>query len=648
MIRRFMNSPGRWLALPIFAVSLSLAGTGCEGEEPNEPDPTPEPAPAPDDDGGVPPDDGGPQPEPGPEDGGPQPEPTPEPPDDGGPQPEPQPEDGGPQPEPQPDPDYYDYVRVEGQVKRADYVENYYQADARVTFRNLQTPLTSNPSAIDTGDWYLDDVPGASNVLINALYDGVGGTAVRTLQQKKFIPADGAIYTYNPYVAPPSWLEQVATDCGTALTPDPNGGPSLDLTSMSTIVGTFKDEAGNPVAGITKAQVTVEVQGPNGTYINDNPDYVCFLRSDGGTPAKYQGGDYPATDASGKYVIFRVRNAADGTGAGNAYVRALYNGVTFEESILIASGPAYVDVYAQDEVPVIDQLVDFETQIIPILTANQCNACHTVGGTGAVDRGGYLAVFEGAPSDIYDNLVGPGTVCEPGVTTYRVCGNYPDQSYLITKPLIDLPPDGPNHPNETWFSPDDPDVVLIRTWIQQGYPRYAVPPEPVINATFADVMEYLGPSANGNGVNCTDCHGYNTGYSGGLSLDGCVDNVDIQAEYTLAGVDYDPVSNPDYYNEDCAYYHVALQESSHYANGGDAYYVEGPNYARINATYPNRSLLYRKPYCSPGRCEEYPLAHSGNPNIPTFYDETTPPAAAIIDWVTAGAYSRDNGPNPAP
>lgn len=647
MIRRFMNSPGRWLALPIFAVSLSLAGTGCEGEEPNEPDPTPEPAPAPEDDGGVP-EDGGPQPEPGPEDGGPQPEPQPE---DGGPQPEPEPEDGGPQPEPQPDPDYYDYVRVEGQVKRADYVENYYQADATVSMI-LQTPLIAAPSVVDTGAWYLDNVPGASNVQVTVEYDngGVGAPAARKLQQKKYIPADDATYTFNPYVVPPSWLEQVATDCGTPLTPGNDGFPSPDLANRSTIVGTFKDLNGDPVAGITKADVSVELQSNGGAYINDNPAYICFLRSDGGTPAKYQGGDYPATDATGKFVIFRVTNAENnGSGAGLAKLSATYNGVQFENDILLSSGIAYLDAYAQEEVPIVDQLIDFEDQIIPILTNNQCNACHTVGGIGAVDRGGYLAVFDGTPSEIYDNIVGPGTVCEPGVTTYRVCGNYPDQSYLLSKPLIELD-GGQNHPNYTWVSPDDPEVVTIRTWIQQGYPRYAVPPEPPpINATFADVMEYLGPSANGNGVNCTDCHGYNTGYSGGLSLDGCVDNVDIQTEYTAAGVDYDPVTNPDYYNEDCAYYHVALQTSAHYENGGDAYYVEGVNeYARVNLTYPNRSLLYRKPYCSPGRCVEYPLTHSGNPNIPTFYDETTPPAAAIIDWVTAGAYSRDNGPNPAP
>ena len=642
MTRKFLNSPERWVALPIFIASLSLTLLGCPGEVPEDGG-TPEPGV----DAGEPeaPIDGGVDAGPGPIDAG----------VDAGPGPIDAGVDAGPPPPVDagvyagPPPPVVDVVRVEGQVKRADYVEAYYQANAVVSFKNLATPLTANPSAPDTGAWYIDGVPAASNVLTTALYDGVGSPAARTTQQKKYIPADGATYTYNPYVVTPAWLEQVATECGAPIAPGVDGFPSVDFVNTSTIMGTFKDANGAPVAGITKANVAVEMQGGAGAYTNSDPQYICFLQSDGGTPAKYKGGNYLTSDASGKFVIFKVRNAAAGNGAGNAYVRATYNGVSFEESIPLASGLAYVDVYAQDVIPVIDQLIDFETQILPILTANQCNACHTTGGTGAVDRGGYLAVFDGTPSEVYNNLVAPGTVCEQGGATYRICGNYPLQSYLITKPLID-PPGQQNHPNETWLSDTDPDVIMISNWIEQGYPRYAVPPEPPpVNATFADVMNLMRSSLEG-GINCVNCHGYNTGYSGNLAVDGCIDNAAIQAEYTAAGVDYNSATNPDYYKEDCAYYHVALQQSNHYVGGGDAYYVSAANnYSRINTEYPNRSLLYRKPYCNPGRCVVNPLVHSGNPNLATFFDEVSQPAATIIDWVTAGGgYSRANGPNPAP
>jgi len=615
--------------LSAVAFSATLALTACQGGPPPEPEPTPEPTPEPNpgpEDGGNP--DGG---NPEPEDGGepePQPEPTPEPPQDAG-EPEPQ-----PQPEPEPEP--ITEVRVQGQVKRFDYIDNTYVTGATVelAYDQVGTPVTSGESLVDTGSYYLAGITPGSYVNVRVDYEtqaGVGGSVNHT-RQRTYVPGNYDTYDYNPYVVPWTWMQDVATACGITLAdPLQPDRPSADLIGYSTLMGTLKDADGNPVQGVTKGAFNVRLEGGNNTYENTNPDYVCFLDDDPGT-GKYIGTTLTASNDTGRFIIFKLKNAdVGGTGLGTAYVTVTEGQTTFTDTLFMQNSAVVSTMYTEDPPPPpVIEPVDFETQIMPLFNTYGCNACHYQGGPGAVDRGGYYAVFNGEPQDVYDNLVGPGTQCD-GTTKYRVCLNdpYVDDSYIISKPLNEVPA---NHPNASFFSPDEPDLVLLRTWIQQGVQRYAVPPippEPIYS--FEGVVRYLGPE----GVNCTSCHDAQ-GASGGLTLYGCQNDLVNNNTYYDNGIDTDPGTNP-YYNQDCAYYHVALEQDN---NRIDPYYSPGGYVINKQEGYANRSLLVRKPYCGGVRCADdpdNPLVHGNGAVIFQYYDQGIP--EYINTWIENGYYN---------
>jgi hypothetical protein len=98
---------------------------------------------------------------------------------------------------------------------------------------------------------------------------------------------------------------------------------------------------------------------------------------------------------------------------------------------------------------------DFMSDVYPILMTGAeggvgCKNCHRAGGLAA------LLPFDGTPANTHALVIADPTIVDL---------INPIDSLLLTKPLYEDPP---NHPNATFASIDDPNYVIIMTWITQG------------------------------------------------------------------------------------------------------------------------------------------------------------------------------------
>lgn len=120
--------------------------------------------------------------------------------------------------------------------------------------------------------------------------------------------------------------------------------------------------------------------------------------------------------------------------------------------------------------------VDFASEVYPIFTSRGCVTCHyacesAMPGVGCVldsATNSFRADWNLPANEVYQNLTGPGTDCaEPATDPLRVCVNDPTASLLVVRPLAGVPAGDP-HPVEIFPSEDDPDLVTIINWINQG------------------------------------------------------------------------------------------------------------------------------------------------------------------------------------
>jgi mono/diheme cytochrome c family protein len=215
---------------------------------------------------------------------------------------------------------------------------------------------------------------------------------------------------------------------------------------------------------------------------------------------------------------------------------------------------------------------DFPTEIYPVFARNQCGTCHQVGGA-AEGTGLYL---NDGPENVFDRLV-----TNP-VDPLNVNIADPRASKLLTKPLVEEPPD---HPNGAFTSEDHPDYVILYNWIQAGA-VYGVnpPPPPVQNVDFYNDVYPIFAART-----CTGCHDA-ANPSGGLALNGGQQQV----------FDY-------------------LQ-----ANG------------LYDVNYPDRGSILRNPYCGEVNCAadpDYPETHP----VQVFFDTNDPDYVTIYQWQLQGA-----------
>jgi hypothetical protein len=111
---------------------------------------------------------------------------------------------------------------------------------------------------------------------------------------------------------------------------------------------------------------------------------------------------------------------------------------------------------------------NFTEDVYPLFTLYGCVGCHTGGGPPEAVTAGFQADWSLAPMDVWENLVGPGTVCPDLDNPLRVCTNAPASSLLVTYPLVDDVGMPDPHPLKAFPNLSDPDLQIILQWIAQG------------------------------------------------------------------------------------------------------------------------------------------------------------------------------------
>jgi hypothetical protein len=120
------------------------------------------------------------------------------------------------------------------------------------------------------------------------------------------------------------WLEDLARDCGVLPS---DASPALVQSYFSERNTMLVEVAGGNAAGITREQIEIYVERDGDVHANlgtidpddDLPPTLCFLETgDAGGPPR--GGVGDQTDAAGRFVAFRLRNAT-GSGTGTAHLR---------------------------------------------------------------------------------------------------------------------------------------------------------------------------------------------------------------------------------------------------------------------------------------------------------------------------------------
>jgi hypothetical protein len=389
-------------------------------------------------------------------------------------------------------------IALEGAVLEYGKLADTPKKDATVKIVNIPADdLVLPPPTTDDGLYTVSGIPPYSLVQLEVTGPHsdapftVSPTALRTVQTLRVenaTPVD-----LDPRFVSYGWLGEVAFQCGIFDTlGEAYGASSINpyFITNSTIVGELVDPDGSPTSEqISRTAVQVRLSG----YVNLHGGYegqvsdthVCFLDEDPGT-GKWRGTTSTFSTASGRFVMFRVRNNA-GTGQGVATVRVK----GFDaQTVTVSSGNIGL-VRLVRNTDTIQR--SFLTDIYPIFSTYGCNACHSPGtaiyDSILVDRercdaqsNCYLPDWSADPETVYQNLVGPGTTCtDPTGWTIdqelldgkRVCLNEPEYSLLLKRPIGDEPPfPGPAdpHPIDIFSTIDDPTATVILEWIEQGAP----------------------------------------------------------------------------------------------------------------------------------------------------------------------------------
>jgi mono/diheme cytochrome c family protein len=440
---------------------------------------------------------------------------------------------------------YVDLGPIEGGIPLGGSVKNYltgeYVAQTTVTLLGGNPEITGTADA--TGNYAIAEVPLGSIFWIKASKEGYAYTY-------DYLDATqpAASLTKNLYIVSQTSLDGLATAFGKTQNP-----------SCGVIMATAKNANDIPQAGVTDPTLGAAVTAEGPYYLNAT-----------------NGADVDAeeTSATGKMVWFNVCDA--GTLAVTAGKQASivpnqgpYVGVA--KSFNVYPGGVTVvnfrvepaNGYVPPPDPVPEVIIDFPTEIMPIFAQFQCSSCHAQGG----QAGGTGLYFNVDPEAVYYTLKND---------TQIVNIAYPAQSYLLTKPLYEEPP---NHPNASWEL-DDPTYTKLLDWVEQGAP-YGVNPPPPVDIEYDFAYDIYPIFANRG---CTVCHG-NVNPGGGMNL-----SLDAATVYQ-------------------------------YILDNDL----------VNYDYSDRSPLLRNPYCGPEYCaqDQYPETHPTR----VFYQTTDPDYVKIYEWI---------------
>lgn len=622
-----MNRHARpWMMLAGMALSPLVACPPVAPPASDAGEPMPEDAGAPGDvDGGTPLADAGPSPA----DAGPPP-----PPPDAGPPPPPF--DAGP-----PVPTTVD---LSGEIRSRKYADARPAADAEARIVNVDangdglvngTDISAlTVSADASGAYALTALPPGSVMVaqVKAAAEPCTLEGVPTCVEPPGYAARAVVRTYtnpaevaNLYTVPFQWLTEQAVRCGAfASAADAYNSRTL----YSTVLGRLVTEQGEPVPNISRNSFQLEVGGYANTELN-----LCFLeRYDAGTPDNDSDDVYrvaltpqatplPQSTDTGYFLIFKTKNGPAGTGLGEHVVMA--NAFQEARLSLQAGQVGLMTLRTGLEVTDPNDLIDFETAIMPVFNRNGCVACHYQDGPGAIAPANtpdkYFLLLNGSPDEVYDAIVGPYGLGA------RLDFDAPAQSKIITMPLLEDPP---NHPNASFESVQVADAALLINWIAQGAPRYSLGNNPVLEEpyTLTEVIEHVAF------IGCTNCHAADRNANfeaqgvgepyGNLPLDGCIPFYEYPAEYAPTNSTLSRAEQPPEENQRCIYYHLTQQAAADPAGYG----------YRVNPGAPDQSLLLRYPYCGFAGCEDLP----GHP-VQLFFSTDDPAYTYLRSWIGNGA-----------
>jgi len=531
-------------------------------------------------------------------------------------------------------------VSLQGGVLSADAVTPGPVADVELSIANIDPPLAAGPTRAD-GEYQIDEIPPGS--LVDVALDveegwaGDMNSAFRTVHQVNIGLESPQVQDLR--VVRYQWLGQVALDCGVypfdaaatewdvICSPGADGvaepgceGPQEGvgpfILTRSTVVGTFYEEDGttpftDPLSRGALSVVmnnggidTANVESAQSGDTDEFPFHVCWLDEDGDALV----GSNSTTNITGNFVLFRVRNS-QGLGQGTVTLEA----TGFDPALVRLSSSGSVGVVSMNRNNTVIER-DFGLDVYPMFAEWGCLVCHSTGGVGAVNgqRDGFFADWSLDAQGVYDNIIGPGTVCDttvplndpnwgtdPGVSSgrLRVCTNVPEESLLIMRPSAGVPRFNEVHPVDIFPGPEHPQMEVVRQWVEQG----ANPPanEPV------DFATQVYPIFTERG--CITCH---TACESGMPGPGCV----LDSESMSVWSDWNLGPNEVYQN---------LTAPGTNCDDPD----NDPLRVCVNA--PSSSLFVVRPLAGVPVNDPHP--------VEIFATEDDPDLQLIINWISQGA-----------
>ncbi|MEM7152756.1 MAG: carboxypeptidase-like regulatory domain-containing protein [Myxococcota bacterium] len=370
-----------------------------------------------------------------------------------------------------------DEVEITGTVFDYSQIDQTPMAEATVRVTNVSDLPIFGPTEADGAYSLTGLIPGSllDVELLLPQDDPVFVPAAISSRQTYSVPNQSPT-PLDLQVVPYNWMAQVAFECGIFDSLDDAigvGAVNTYFIQRSTIFGQLVDENGDGVPTVSRAAISAELNGwanfqDNLLDVDTEPAQVCFLEEDAAS-GTYVGTDETFSNESGRFVVFRVRND-EGLGQGQLAVRA----TGFDDAFVTLSSSGNVGVVNlvrnDDPIP-----RDFAIDIYPVFTTYGCIGCHTAGGPPGAVHDGFEADWSLTPRQVWENMVGPGTVCNDPDDPHRVCTNDPELSLFVTRPLTDAPGEPDVHPIDIFPSIDDPTLQVIIDWISQG----ALPPTDV-------------------------------------------------------------------------------------------------------------------------------------------------------------------------
>lgn len=292
--------------------------------------------------------------------------------------------------------------------------------------------------------------------------------------------------------------------------------PQTEIDTLATAFGKTQVEGCGVVMTTAKnggnAQSNVEVSLGGLDY--EGPYYLD--PQDAGDPAATY------TSTSGRAIFFNVcdiglQTLTDGAVA-LLSTTGDYSGAP-RTATVYSGGVTLVNLLVEDggvvEPPPVD-VIDFPTEVFPVFQKFACAGCHDQNANAAYDVG---LRFNAEPEALFYELTN-----RPQVVNIAV----PADSYLLTKPLYEDPP---NHPNASFIDVYDEDYLQVLQWIEAGAPYGAAPPpDPNVNPDFAtDVFPIFTTR------NCIGCHNA-ADQDGGLNLQVAPDVAQTYIEANLMDI----------------------------------------------------------------------------------------------------------------